>query len=68
MAVQFENVTLIPAALWTTRQMNYDEFLARKKRKAVTDDAVSWANKFPLPAMQEKDIFLEKAYYINIIC
>jgi len=54
MAVLFENVTNIPADFWATRQMNYDEFQARKKRKAVIDDAVEWANKFPLSAMTEK--------------
>lgn len=54
MAVQFENVTLIPATFWNTRQMNYDDFQARKKRKAVIDEAVAWANHFPLQAMEEK--------------
>lgn len=51
MAVQFENVTKIPANFWTTRQMNYDEYLAREKRKLVIDAAVEWANLFPVSDM-----------------
>jgi len=54
MAVQFENTTKIPAHYWLNSQRNYDEYIAREKRKATIDEAVSWAKKFPLPDLIKK--------------
>jgi len=54
MAVQFENVTQIPAHFWLTRQRAYDEFLARVKRNRVIEEAIEWAKLFPLNDMINK--------------
>ena len=54
MAVQFENVTKIPANFWMNHQRGYDEYMAREKRKAAIDAAVSWAKQFPLADMIKK--------------
>ncbi len=54
MAVQFENVTKIPANFWMNHQRGYDEYMAREKRKAVIDEAVAWAKQFPLADMIKK--------------
>jgi addiction module HigA family antidote len=54
MAVQFENVTRIPANFWMNHQLGYDEYIAREKRKATIDAAVSWAKRFPLGEMIKK--------------
>lgn len=54
MAVQFENVTKIPAHFWMNHQRSYDEYMAREKRKAAIDAAVSWAKQFPLADMIKK--------------
>lgn len=54
MAVQFENVTKIPANFWMNHQRGYDEYIARIKRKDVIDVAVTWAKQFPLADMIKK--------------
>ncbi|MBK6902799.1 MAG: HigA family addiction module antidote protein [Saprospirales bacterium] len=54
MAVQFENVTKIPAHFWMNHQRGYDEYIAREKRKAAIDEAVAWAKQFPLADMIKK--------------
>ncbi len=54
MAVQFEYVTKIPAKLWMNHQQGYDEYLSRKKRQKVVQDALAWVNKFPLAEMIKK--------------
>ena len=54
MAVQFENVTKIPAHFWMNHQRGYDEYMAREKRKAAIDAAVSWSKQFPLADMIKK--------------
>lgn len=54
MALQFEHVTQIPANFWMNHQRGYDEYMARLKRKAVIDAAVSWAKQFPLADMINK--------------
>lgn len=51
MAVQFENVTRIPANFWMNHQRGYDEYMAREKRKVAIDAAVSWAKQFPIADM-----------------
>jgi len=51
MAVQFENVTKIPAHFWLNSQRGYDEYLARVKRQEVIEKAVVWAKNFPLAQM-----------------
>ena len=55
MAVQFENVTKIPAHFWMNHQRGYDEYIAREKRQAVIEQSVIWAKKFPLTEMIEKE-------------
>lgn len=54
MAVQFEQVTLIPANFWMNHQRGYDEFVARVKRKKAITAAIPWAKKFPLAEMIRK--------------
>ena len=54
MAVLFENVTKIPAHYWMNHQRGYDEFIAREKRQAVIQEAVSWAKRFPLAELIRK--------------
>ncbi|MBK8388276.1 MAG: HigA family addiction module antidote protein [Saprospiraceae bacterium] len=54
MAVQFENVTQIPANFWMNHQRSYDEYLARIKHKATIDEAVPWAKNFPVASMIKK--------------
>jgi addiction module HigA family antidote len=54
MAVQFEQVTLIPANFWMNHQRGYDEFIARVKRKKAITGAIPWAKKFPLAEMIRK--------------
>jgi addiction module HigA family antidote len=54
MAVQFENITRIPAQFWMDHQRGYDEFIARKKREAVIRQATPWAKQFPLEDMIQK--------------
>lgn len=54
MAVQFENVTRIPANYWLNHQRGYDEAVAREKHKAIIAEAVAWARRFPLAEMTKK--------------
>lgn len=54
MAVQFEYVTKIPAKFWMNHQQGYDEYLSRKKRQKVVQEALAWVNKFPLAEMIKK--------------
>lgn len=54
MAVQFENVTKIPAHFWLKQQVQYDEFVARQKQETVFMAAESWARQFPLSDMIKK--------------
>ena len=54
MAVQFENVTKIPANFWMNHQRSFDEFQARLKRQAVIEAATGWAKQFPLSDMITK--------------
>lgn len=54
MAVKFEHVLKIPARFWLNMQCNYDEFLAREKRKTILTESISWAKKFPLTDMIKK--------------
>ncbi|MDO9187599.1 MAG: ImmA/IrrE family metallo-endopeptidase [Bacteroidia bacterium] len=54
MAMQFENVTKIPAHFWMNHQLGYDEYLAREKHKSVIEEAVAWAKRFPVTEMVKK--------------
>jgi len=54
MAVQFEHVLMIPAHFWLNIQRNYDEFVAREKRKTILKESISWAKMFPLADMIKK--------------
>ncbi len=54
MAVQFENVTKIPANFWMNHQRGYDEYIAREKRQTVIQEALAWAKQFPLADMIKK--------------
>jgi len=51
MAIQFENVTKIPAHFWMNSQRGYDEYLARMKYNQVLEDAIEWTKQFPLACM-----------------
>lgn len=55
MAVQFENVTKIPAHFWMNYQRAFDEYIAREKRQAVIEEATAWAKQFPLADMIKKE-------------
>ncbi len=54
MAIQFENVTKIPAHFWMNVQKSYDEYIARGKQQAVIEDAIEWAKAFPVAAMVKR--------------
>ncbi len=54
MAVQFENVTKIPAHFWMNHQRSYDEYIAREKNMKIIELSSSWAKKFPLKEMINK--------------
>ena len=54
MAVQFENVTKIPANFWMNHQRGFDEYIAREKRQNVIQEALAWAKRFPLADMIKK--------------
>jgi hypothetical protein len=54
MAVQFEYVTKIPAKLWMNLQQGYDEYMSRKKRQKIIQEAATWVEKFPLAEMIKK--------------
>ena len=51
MAIQFENVTKIPAHFWMNSQRGYDEYLAREKYKQTLEEAIEWAKQFPLACL-----------------
>lgn len=51
MAVEFENVTKIPANFWMNHQRAYDEYVARVKRQEVIAASIEWARQFPLREM-----------------
>ena len=51
MAIQFENVTKIPAHYWMKHQSGYDEYIARVKRQEIIEQAVVWSKNFPLSQM-----------------
>jgi HTH-type transcriptional regulator / antitoxin HigA len=51
MAVQFESVLGIPANFWLKRQQNYDEAVARAKRRDVLVSGKEWADSFPYAKM-----------------
>ena len=61
MAVQFENVTKIPANFWMNHQRSFDEFQARLKRQAVIEAATDWAKQFPLSDMITKGWLPERS-------
>lgn len=54
MAIQFENVTKIPAHFWINHQRGFDEYVAREKRQAVIEQSIVWAKSFPLKEMIKK--------------
>jgi len=54
MAVEFENVTKIPANFWMNHQRSYDEYMARLGRQEVIDASIGWARCFPLREMIKK--------------
>lgn len=51
MAVLFEDVLHIPASFWLNRQRQYNEALARQKRKEDLAAAVEWSKQFPYADM-----------------
>ncbi|TLU81872.1 MAG: HigA family addiction module antidote protein [Chlorobium sp.] len=53
MAVQFESVLGIPANFWLKRQQNYDEAVARAKRRDVLLSGRDWARSFPCAKMTQ---------------
>jgi len=55
MAIQFENVTKIPAHFWMNSQRGYDEYLAREKQKKIIEEAVEWFKCFPIAEMVKKE-------------
>lgn len=54
MAMQFENVTKIPAHFWINHQRDFDEYIAREKRQAVIEGSMEWVKLFPLKEMIAK--------------
>ena len=54
MAVQFENVTKIPAHFWLNNQRAYDEYKARERRQEILQESVDWMLSFPISDMIKK--------------
>ena len=55
MAVQFENVTRIPANFWINNQRSYDEYQARLRHEESLKAAFPWAKNFPIAEMIRKN-------------
>lgn len=53
MAVKFESVLGIPATFWLNRQQQYDEAVARLKRRELLAEACNWISRFPLKKMTD---------------
>lgn len=51
MAIQFENVTKIPASFWMNHQRVYDEYIAREKHKEALKESAAWTKMFPIADM-----------------
>jgi len=51
MAVQFENITKIPAKFWINKQSRFNEYKARLKRKLDIVNAEEWTRSFPYSDM-----------------
>lgn len=51
MAIQFENVTKIPANYWINHQKSYDEYRARQRQMESLEASSDWARQFPYAAM-----------------
>ena len=54
MAVQFEDVTKIPASFWLKRQYRYSESRARVERQQAAEEAKDWARQFPYVDMVKR--------------
>ncbi|MCW0484562.1 ImmA/IrrE family metallo-endopeptidase [Gaoshiqia sediminis] len=54
MAVQFENVTRIPASFWINKQARYNEYVARLKQEQAIAEAEDWACEFPYAEMAKR--------------
>lgn len=53
-SMKFEQVLGIPAYFWITRQSEYDQYIARKKKNELLSESILWAKKFPINKMIEK--------------
>lgn len=51
MAIQFERVLKISAEFWLTRQIHYDECIARQKDDAKIQAEILWMKSFPVKEM-----------------
>jgi addiction module HigA family antidote len=51
MAIKFEIVTRIPAHFWMNNQRGYDEYIAREKQQIIIQEAIKWAQSFPIEDM-----------------
>lgn len=53
MSVAFEQITMIPAHVWLNLQRNYDEYVARQKRREICENpkTIEWARHFPYASM-----------------
>ena len=75
MAVAFEMVTKIPAAMWLRHQKRYDEFIARKKRETSFNEGQLWAKKFPYDEIESlgwfsgiNDVHGEPKNIVDTLC
>jgi addiction module HigA family antidote len=55
MAVMFENITKIPAHFWLNKQVRYNEYKARLKRKLDVEEAEEWTKCFPYAEMAKNN-------------
>lgn len=55
MAIQFENVTQVPANFWIRKQARYNEYIARVKQQDAIAKACEWANEFPYAEMAKNN-------------
>lgn len=55
-AVQLESALGVPARFWLNLQRDYDESLARERRRRELGAHIAWPKRFPISAMAKRDL------------
>jgi plasmid maintenance system antidote protein VapI len=55
LAIDLERVLGTPAAFWNAAEARYRDLLARQAQRERMDSTVSWAKKFPVKAMADRE-------------